>query len=149
MALDQPMGTLSQPHLLCTSCKSFWQNVSCLKFTTDQLHRGEKGVPSMPQHLLHSQNRTQIKHNASLGCHFCSIMLGSVVGCTGRGCLQPFFEDDSPVYISIDILDQDAGTFLLTLFPCEQVGVNTHDLILNNYALCLYPSTGELDFFLL
>ncbi|OAL42935.1 HET-domain-containing protein [Pyrenochaeta sp. DS3sAY3a] len=131
----------SRPNVLCASCKSYWQRASCLSFTMKELSRGGEGVPSMPQHLLHSQERAEIRSNASEGCHFCSILLGSIVGCTGDHPNRTFFADHSPIYISMDILDQEAGTFLLTLFPCEQWEVHGFHFILNTYPLRLCPKT--------
>jgi hypothetical protein len=75
----------------------------------------------MPQHLLHSHDRAKIEFNASLGCCFCSIIFASVVGCTDDHPDRTFFATDGPIYISIEIIRQDVGTLLLTLFPCEQV----------------------------
>lgn len=141
MSLQETIGIPSRPHILCISCRSYWQTASCLGFTIENLRRDGDGVPSMPQHLLHSHNRDKIELNASLGCHFCSIIFASVVGCTGDHPDRTFFATDGPIYISIDILSQDAGTFLLTLFPCEQVKIDSHDLILNSYPLRLCPST--------
>jgi hypothetical protein len=141
MSLQEAIGIQSRPHVLCTSCESYWQRASCLGFTIEELCRGGNGVPSMPQHLLHSHDRAKIELNASLGCHFCSIIFGSVVGCTGDHSDRTFFATHGPLYISIAILSQDARTFLLTLFPCEQVKIDSHDLILNSYPLRLCPST--------
>lgn len=139
MSLQGAIGISSRPHVLCTSCKSSWQRASCLGFTIEQLRRGGDGVPPMPQHILHSHDRAKIEFNASSGCHFCSIIFASVVGCTGDHPDRTFFATDGSIYISIDILSQDADTFLITLFPCEQAKIDSHDLILNSYPLRLCP----------
>lgn len=141
MSLQEALGIPSRPHVLCTSCRSTWRRASCLGFTIDELRKGGDGVPSMPQHLLHTHDRAKIEVNDSLGCHFCSIIFGSVVGCTGNHPDRTFFATDGPIYISIDILSEVTGTFLLTLFPCEQVKIVSHDLVLNSYPLRLRPST--------
>jgi hypothetical protein len=77
------------------------------------------------------------------GCHFCSIIVGAVVGCTGEHGGRQFSGDrNGPIYISIAMLDTDAGTFLLTLFPCEESSIFSHDQILSDYPLQLRPVTG-------
>ncbi|KAG9251902.1 heterokaryon incompatibility protein-domain-containing protein [Emericellopsis atlantica] len=97
-----------------------------------------------PQHLFHAPRQSQVVSNASLGCHFCSIIVASISGCTG--ChgreQQPPGGDERPMYISIAMLDPDSGTFLITLFACEQSGVASHDQILNSHTLTLRPIRG-------
>ncbi|KAF5572902.1 tol, partial [Fusarium pseudocircinatum] len=109
-----------QPHTLCSLCTCFWESATCLRFRPEVLLGGGEGVPSMPQHLRFSSNRTDVLSAASRGCHFCSLIVGAVVGCTGdHGDRQFGGDKNGPIYISIAVLDTDAGTFLLTLFPCE------------------------------
>lgn len=149
MSCKIPDDIPNQLHMLCDNCKSYWERVSCLRFTIEELRTGGEGVPSLPQHLLHSQNRAMIDLNASLGCHFCSIILGSMVGCTGNHYSRNLSPDGYPVYIAIDILNETSKTFLLILFPCEQGMIDSHDLILNSYPLQLYQSVGKHCFRLL
>lgn len=132
-----------QPHTLCSLCTSFWERATCLRFRPEVLLSGGEGVPSMPQHLLFTPSRTDVLSAASQGCHFCSIIVGAVVGCTGdHGDRQFSGDKNDPVYISIAMLDTDAGTFLLTLFPCEESKIFSHDQILSDYPLQLRPVTG-------
>lgn len=131
-----------QLHFLCSQCKSFWECVPCLSFRTDDLGSGDK-ASSMPQHLLFSPHRADVLRAASLGCHFCSIIVGAVVGCTGDHGDRQFAKDDNgPIYISVASFDAKAATFLLTLFPCEQSKVTSHDQILNDYPLLLRQMQG-------
>lgn len=139
------INTQVRPHVLCTTCISYWRRASCLAYTIEELRRGGENVPSLPQHLLHSHDRSRIVTNASSGCHFCSILVGSVVGCTGNHEDRTFFVTGGPVYISTDILSREDGTFLLTLFPCEQARIDCHDLILNTYTLRLVPSICKIQ----
>ncbi|KAF4457382.1 hypothetical protein F53441_712 [Fusarium austroafricanum] len=133
-------NNIAQPHLLCSHCKSFWERATCLNFKPDELLRGEKDVPSMPQHLVLSPHRSQVLSSASQGCHFCSIIVGAVVGCTGDHGKRHFSDDqDGPIYISIAVLDPDAYTFLLTLFPCEESKILSHDQILSDHPLQIRP----------
>ncbi|SCV37201.1 related to tol protein [Fusarium fujikuroi] len=134
-----------QPHTLCSRCTSFWESTTCLRFRPEVLLSGGEGVPSMPQHLLFSPSRTDILSAASRGCHFCSIIVGAVVGCTGdHGDRQFSGDQNGPIYISIAMLDTDAGTFLLTLFPCEESRIFSHDQILSDYTLQIRPVTESL-----
>lgn len=137
MSQNKPDNTTARPHVLCSHCKSFWERATCLSFTFGELAKGGEDVPSMPQHLLHCHHRAEIKSAALSGCHFCSIIVGSVTGCTGDHADRRFFDDDDPIYISLDIFNQAEGTFLMTLFPCS------HDMVLNNYPLRLCPITGK------
>jgi hypothetical protein len=140
MSYQDSINTQVRPHVLCTSCISYWRRASCLALSIEELRRGGDDVPSLPQHLLHSHDRSEIVSNASSGCHFCSIIVGSVVGCTGNHEDRTPFVTGGPIYISTDILSWEDGTFLLTLFPCEQARIDSHDLILNTYPLRLVPS---------
>lgn len=136
-------GNAIQPHVLCSQCKSFWERATCLKFQPEELRKGGEDVPSMPQHLLLSPHRADVLSAALLGCHFCSIIVGAVVGCTGdHGDRQFSGGQDGPVYISIAVSDSDAGTFGLTLFPCEQLKVISYDQILNDSLLQLRLTKG-------
>ncbi|EXJ76646.1 uncharacterized protein A1O5_01154 [Cladophialophora psammophila CBS 110553] len=75
----------------------------------------------MPQYLLHSSSQAAIRAAAESGCHFCSILVGCLTGCTGdHGAREQHRRPEDPLYISINLLDQKPGTFLLILFPCEE-----------------------------
>ncbi|KAF5572167.1 tol [Fusarium pseudoanthophilum] len=98
-----------QPHTLCSLCTSFWESATCIRFRPEVLLNGGDDVPSMPQHLLFSPSRTDVLSAASQGCHFCSIIIGAVVGCTGdHGDRQFSGDKNGPVYISIAVLNTDA-----------------------------------------
>ncbi|KAF4344386.1 tol [Fusarium beomiforme] len=91
-----------QLHTLCPLCISFWERATCLGFQPEELLTGGKDIPSMPQHVLFSPNRTNILSAASQGCHFCSIIVGVVAGCTGDHGDRQFSGDENfPIYISI------------------------------------------------
>lgn len=131
-----------QLHVLCSQCKSFWECVTCLSLRTNDLGSGDE-APSMPQHLLFSPHRADVLHAALRGCHFCSIIVGAVVGCTGDHGDRQFSKDDNgPIYISVASFDAEAGTSLLTLFPCEQSKIISHDQILNDSPLLLRLAQG-------
>jgi hypothetical protein len=136
-----PLGT-ARPHLLCDHCRSFWERATCLNFGFEQLYAGGPDVPPMPQHLFHS-SRSSVRAAAQSGCHFCSILLGSLEGCTGdHEPREPHHEDD-PIYVSTNLLNQDEGTFLMTLFCCEQAQIVSHDQIASLHSLRICPSNGE------
>ena len=137
------------PHRLCKNCVQFWKSATCLHFTAADLSRGEPGAPEMPQHLLHSNRYLEIKTGADDGCHFCSIIVGTCSGCTGRPALHNSSTGlhneskraklEDPLYISIQILNESEGSFLLDLFACQQSQTFSHDQILNESPLRLLP----------
>jgi hypothetical protein len=120
----------------------FWEGATCLNFTPEELCSDGAQVPSMPQHLLHSPHRSDVLSAASLGCHFCSIIIGSVAGCTGDHGGRQFSDDDGPIYISMAVLNQDDGTFLLSMFACDESSILSHDQVLNSFPLQLRPIRG-------
>lgn len=143
MSNNRSSSNSSQPHILCRLCKSFWERATCLSFQPKELLRGGEKVPSMPQHLLLSSHRVDVLSSASLGCHFCSIIVGAVVGCTGDHGGRQFIDDqDGPIYISIAVLDPETCAFLLTLFPCQESRIRSHDQILNDSPLQLRLTKG-------
>ena len=141
---------LATPHRLCKSCVQFWKSATCLTFTAAQLSGGQAGAPEMPQHLLHSTQYLQIKQGADNGCHFCSIIFGTCSGCTGRPALHDSdtgLHDESklakleePLYISFQILNESEGSFLMSLFACQQTEIVSHDQIISQYPLRALPN---------
>lgn len=131
------------PHLLCNNCKSFWDRATCLNFTFTELSEGGQHVPSMPQHLLHSSRQHEISTAAESGCHFCSIIIGSLTGCTGTHEARKDHPTDKPIYASIALLNQEEGTFQMTLFDCHQSQILSHDQTRSDYSLCLRPVESQ------
>jgi hypothetical protein len=140
---DEPHLTRPvQPHHLCNNCVSFWGRATCLNFSFDELSASRGDIPAMPQHLLHS-NCNEIRTAAQSGCHFCSILLGSLEGCTGtHEALEPH-ELDAPIYSSIATLDPEEGSFLMTLFSCEQAEILSHDQVRSRHSLRIRPSNSK------
>jgi Heterokaryon incompatibility protein (HET) len=130
-------GRAVQPHNLCVNCKAFWERATCLNFTVEELSTVSPDVLWMPQHLIHSKRELEIQTAAELGCHFCSILLGSLTGCTGDH--HPLRISEFPIYISISCLEKEGG-FLLNLYGCEQHQIASDDPILTgHYPVRLLP----------
>src|SRR5687767_7327224 len=108
-----PIVKIAKPHILCARCESFWKLAARVTTAIDELLGGGDNVPSMPQHLLLASHRSLVQASAASGCHFCSIIVGCVAGCTGDHRDRQFVdEEDGPIYISIALLDPDSGSFL-------------------------------------
>ena len=96
-----------------------------------------------PEHIIHSRQSYETKLSASSGCHFCSIILSSINGCTGDH--EDRHDHEQSIYISIASLDRQTATYILTLFACEQKDIYSHDQILNSFQLILRPLKGKTD----
>lgn len=141
------------PNILCLNCESFWARATCLNHSWEDLEAGggRDGVPFMPQQLYHS-TRTEIRTAASTSaahqlesgcCHFCSILLGTLEGCTGSHEIQEDGDKkNNAVYVSITTLNREEQSFMLTLFPCPQSEIVSHDQIISRHTIRLVPNKG-------
>lgn len=141
----------AKPHVLCNACKQLWQSATSLGVRFEESHCSDVANARMPQHILHSLRRSEIQSAASAGCHFCSIIVSAVAGCSGDHSGRCFADDENgSIYISIGAANlgdvPGATTFGLRLFPCDESDILSHDQILNNYPLLLRPTRGIFPF---
>jgi hypothetical protein len=150
MLSSAPKSTTTiQPGYLCFLCKSFWERATCLHFNPKDLHRGGDAMPSMPQHILHTHRRSKIASAASLGCHFCAIIIGVIAGCTGDHSGRAFTDQNRPIYISLAVMSEDDSIYLLTFFDRDQDRIFSHNQVLNSHPLLLRPTKGMSHFSIL
>ena len=65
------------PHELCDPCKSFWERATSLHTQFDALPGADEELVELPQYLRFSPRPADVLSAASLGCHFCSIVVGA------------------------------------------------------------------------